>query len=554
MSQKTESCIICDNYRFWINLQLVDDKGQPLIGVAYTLSERGTGRTLAGSSDTQGLIHAEGMTARPYTLTLEPQSLADALTTLSPPTAIQGKDKSLKDFCREQGYSLSEQHRAGEFNTGLPETVHRMTAGQISRSAHYQQRDEGYQLWFPYDLHRVIAIKRIAEPVFAKSILRGEGNTDAGDAVEDLANFGECDYSAYTCGIPSATEQSESEANWVSSLFSTIGNALNPIGTAQAFPFFGGLGGSMGMGGALSGGVAGAAVGQQENDFGWGTTQQSSSKNISNELEQVLRVSFPVTMDGRKIFFAMVAHYYKGDSLTQQDLLEIADMGGTAPTRLRVGFASTDKTAVAMAAASQLIALHTEPDSDKAQVPVIKGQLASGAERMEVISLPAYQSLSHALSLLAPIEVYRFDVDGGTQLYMGVAASGNIINISARIDDIPKEPIIHAGPSPLPQKVDKPEGFDIHDFDYRPETLPVADDDIVWRHTGHDVEPVDFRDYILMVEKKDVKPVYSSLNEKNSTNKESNISPIEEFMSEQKAKINKKLVKDDYHMNLAQMA
>ncbi|EPM4786990.1 S-type pyocin domain-containing protein, partial [Providencia stuartii] len=143
----------------------MDDKGQPLIGVAYTLSERGTGRTLAGSSDPQGLIHAEGMTARPYTLTLEPQSLADALTTLSSPAAIQGKDKSLKDFCLEQGYSLSEQHRAGEFNTGLPETVHRMTAGQISRSAHYQQRDEGYQLWFPYDLHRVIAIKRIAEPV-----------------------------------------------------------------------------------------------------------------------------------------------------------------------------------------------------------------------------------------------------------------------------------------------------------------------------------------------------------------------------------------------------
>ncbi|TPW66418.1 HNH endonuclease, partial [Providencia stuartii] len=105
----------------------------------------------------------------------------------------------------------------------------------------------------------------------------------------------------------------------------------------------------------------------------------------------------------------------------------------------------------------------------------------------------------------------RFDVDGGTQLYMGVAASGNIINISARIDDIPKGPIIHAGPSPLPQKVDKPEGFDIHDFDYRPETLPVADDDIVWRHTGHDVEPVDFRDYILTVERKDVKPTYVSL-------------------------------------------
>ncbi|MEY0303416.1 MAG: S-type pyocin domain-containing protein [Pseudomonadota bacterium] len=543
MSQKTESCIICDNYRFWIDLQLVDDKGQPLIGVAYTLSERGTGRTLAGSSDTQGLIHAEGMTARPYTLTLEPQSLADALTTLSPPAAIQGKDKSLKDFCREQGYQFSENHRAGEFNEELPETVHRMTAGQISRSAHYQQRDEGYQLWFPYDHHRVIAIKRIAEPVFAKSILRGEGNTDAGDTVEDLANFGLCDYSTYACGVPSTIEQSESEANWVSSLFSTIGNALNPIGTAQAFPIGGAMGGSMGMG--ASGGVAGAAVGQQGNDFGWGTTQQSSNQRIANGLEQTLRKPPPLVMSA-SILFAMAANYYKDDSLTQQDLLEIADMGGTAPTRFRVGFASTDETAVAMAAASQLIALHTEPDSDKAQVPVLKGLLVSDAERMEVINLPAYQSLGHALSRLAPIEVYRFDVDGGTQLYMGVAASGDIINISARIDDIPKGPIIHAGPSPLPQKVEKPEGFAIHDFDYRPETLPIADDGIIWRHTGHDVEPVDFRDYILTVERKDVKPVYTSLNEQSSTNEESNVSPIEdieEFMSEQKAKINKKLGK-----------
>ncbi|HFT2469847.1 TPA: hypothetical protein ACHV9H_004193, partial [Providencia stuartii] len=207
---------------------MVDDKGQPLIGVAYTLSERGTGRTLAGSSDPQGLIHAEGMTARPYTLTLEPQSLADALTTLSSPAAIQGKDKSLKDFCLEQGYSLSEQHRAGEFNTGLPETVHRMTAGQISRSAHYQQRDEGYQLWFPYDLHRVIAIKRIAEPVFAKSILRGEGNTDAGDAVEVSNYFGSTVvYQVQPKLIPS--EQAKPTEFTIASLFGISTAEANPL-------------------------------------------------------------------------------------------------------------------------------------------------------------------------------------------------------------------------------------------------------------------------------------------------------------------------------------
>ncbi|MEX5927425.1 hypothetical protein [Providencia hangzhouensis] len=59
-----------------------------------------------------------------------------------------------------------------------------MTAGRIRRSTHYQQCDKGYPLLFPYDHRRVIAIKRIAEPVFAKSVLRGEGNTDAGDTIK----------------------------------------------------------------------------------------------------------------------------------------------------------------------------------------------------------------------------------------------------------------------------------------------------------------------------------------------------------------------------------
>nr|ELR5041852.1 hypothetical protein [Providencia stuartii]ELR5082306.1 hypothetical protein [Providencia stuartii] len=540
MSQKTESCIICDNYRFWIDLQLVDDKGQPLIGVAYTLSERGTGRTLAGSSDTQGLIHAEGMTARPYTLTLEPQSLADALTTLSPPAAIQGKEKSLKDFCREQGYQFSEQHRAGEFNEGLPETVHRMTAGQISRSAHYQQRDEGYQLWFPYDHHRVIAIKRIAEPVFAKSILRGEGNTDAGDTVEDLAYFGLCDYSTYTCGID-ATMTQPNQGSF--SFLSLLG-----IGTANAFaapmpP------GPMGGFGATA---AGGAIGQQginSPDINQDSRRFAFQSENDYAIAKGVSKGFSTSgwFDSARVLFAMAPNFYEGDSITQPDLLEIAEIGGTAPTRLRVGFASSvsAEAAIAMASASQLIALHTERDSGLDQVPVIKGELASEAEAREVLSLPIYQSPNGLPNPNIQAEIYRFDADG-TTLYMGVAASGDIINISARIDDIPNEPIIHAGPSPLPQKVEKPEGFTIHESDTRPETLPIADDEIVWRHTGHDVEPVDFRDYILTVERKDVKPVYTSLNEQSSTNEESNVSPIEdieEFMSEQKAKINKKLGK-----------
>ncbi|MEX6221176.1 hypothetical protein AB6G21_11280 [Providencia hangzhouensis] len=36
--RKLESCIICENYRFWLELQLVDDKGQPLANVSYSLA------------------------------------------------------------------------------------------------------------------------------------------------------------------------------------------------------------------------------------------------------------------------------------------------------------------------------------------------------------------------------------------------------------------------------------------------------------------------------------------------------------------------------------
>ncbi|MGG4608519.1 S-type pyocin domain-containing protein [Providencia sp. Me31A] len=509
MSQKVESCIICENYRFWLELQLVDDKGQPLANVPYTLAERGTGRTMQGSSDPQGLIKAEGLTARPYTLSLEPQPLADALTTMSPPAVIQGNDKSLSDYCREQRYLLSENNRAGAFNPNAPTTVHRMTAGQINRSTHYQQRDKGYPLLFPYNHRRVIAIKRIAEPVFAKSTLRGLGNTDEGLDVESLANFGVCDYSNYTCNTTSNSTQTVPQSSWVSSFFS----ALNPIGTAQAFP----IGGAMGSGAMASGGVVGGAVGKQDTSFGWDNSQESANHRIARHLEHELRQPSPLVLSAN-ILFAMVANYYEGDSLTQPDLLEIAVMGGSAPTRMRVGFASTGTTAAAMASASQLIAYHTERDSGFDQVPVIKGELASEAEAREVLSLPIYQSPNGLPNANTQAEIYRFDA-GGTILYMGVSASGGIINISARIDDIPKGPTIHAGPSPLPQKVEKPEGFAIHESDTRPETLPIADDGIVWRHTGHDVEPVDFRDYILTVDRKDVKPVYVSLNEsKNVTN------------------------------------
>lgn len=482
MSQKTESCIICDNYRFWINLQLVDDKGQPLIGVAYTLSERGTGRTLAGSSDTQGLIHAEGMTARPYTLTLEPQSLADALTTLSPPTAIQGKDKSLKDFCREQGYSLSEQHRAGEFNTGLPETVHRMTAGQISRSAHYQQRDEGYQLWFPYDLHRVIAIKRIAEPVFAKSILRGEGNTDAGEDVEISNYFGSTAvYQVQPKLIPS--EQAKPAEFSIASLFG--------ISTAEANPFiFISLATMFLQQMAVSGGaVQSQNTWQSSNDdFSNDFSSSASHSHIANTPSTLSALSIVVSM-GYVGMFTRTESSDSSDLLTYEDLKEKALAKGTATTRIRMGIDED----------GQVVGYHTSTESGQDQVPVRMMELASEAETQKVRSLAVYQASEGLRYAGSTADVYKFTTDDGDDVFISYAKNGNFVGVQSQIHEgegrlhtghPPSQPLDvrpHTGGNQIPEPADitSAGGFPIHEGQPQIYITPTPD-------------AKDLRDYILI--------------------------------------------------------
>ncbi|MEX6315803.1 hypothetical protein AB6G19_21205 [Providencia manganoxydans] len=134
--------------------------------------------------------------------------------------------------------------------------------------------------------------------------------------------------------------------------------------------------------------------------------------------------------------------------------MRLLKIDGTAPTRLRVGFASSvsAEAAIAMASASQLIALHTERDSGLDQVPVIKGQLASHAETHEILSLPINQRNDGLHSAMSSLEVYRFDVGGGRVIYMVVTESGQIANLSIRLDDLPEIPRLPPTERPEPKK------------------------------------------------------------------------------------------------------
>lgn len=183
-------CINCENYRYWLEIQLVDDAGHPLDNMSFTLKERGTDKSLSGVTDGQGLFRVDGLSARPVMVTIDAQDLADKLTTSMPLQSVHYPDDSLKNWCRTQGYIFSEHNNAGMFNTALPERVYDMSRAQIARLHEYSACHDGYTFVWPYNQQRVVSIRRITEKVFAKSVLRGAGNTDAGTAPEMLDNFG----------------------------------------------------------------------------------------------------------------------------------------------------------------------------------------------------------------------------------------------------------------------------------------------------------------------------------------------------------------------------
>ncbi|MGG4610348.1 S-type pyocin domain-containing protein [Providencia sp. Me31A] len=492
MSQKVESCIICENYRFWLELQLVDDKGQPLANVPYTLAERGTGRTMQGSSDSQGLIKAEGLTARPYTLSLEAQPLADALTAMSPPAAIQGKEKTLNDYCREQGDLLSENNRAGAFNSDIPSAVYRMTAGQINRSVHYQQRDNGYLLFFPYDHRRVIAIKRIAEPVFAKSVLRGEGNTDAGEHPEISNYFGST--AVYQMQLrPIQSKQAKPSEFSIASLFG--------ISTAEANPFILIPLATMFLQQmAVSGGaVQSQNTWQSSDEFYDDDSTSRASPSIKMNVSPTLSALSILMSMGYAGVFTRTESSDSSDLLTYEDLKEKALAKGTATTRIRM---SIDD-------GGQVVGYHTSTDSGQDQVPVRMMDLASEAETQKVRSLAAYQASEGLRYAGSTAEVYKFITDDGEDVFISYAKNGNFLGVQSQIHEgerqfhtghPPSPPFDirpHTGGNQLPEPVDitSAGGFPINEEQPQIYITPVPD-------------AKDLRDYILITPTPSIPAIY----------------------------------------------
>ncbi|HHZ8506205.1 TPA: S-type pyocin domain-containing protein [Morganella morganii] len=469
-------CIKCENYRHWLEIQLTDEAGHPLDNLPLTLKVRGTDKVITGMTDVQGVFRAEGLSARPLTLKIGAQPLADKLTEEVYAGTLLRSGGTLSDWCREQGYILSEKTPAGAFSTELPAQVYDMTPAQISRLRDYAARNDGYVLSGRYDHRRVIVIPRITEKVFAKSVLRGAGNTDAGTGIEMLDNFGR---HSHARKVPQ-NEPAQAGFPLVFLLEMIIG--------------------------AIAGG---AVYSQTRQTLCWGGDDDSSCMPVRKEKP---RRPFMLTLLNNALpIGVLMANYYHGDSLTYEDLAEKARARGTATTRVRIRYQENTETG-----RPDVMSFATEGDND--QVRVRMGEKAPEYEAEEIRrSSQAYQSdgLPTPQSLAS---VYKFTLDDGHILYLGVGTDNKFVELTSSThpdnlggrgwhtggDIEPVEVPSNTGNhNPYqPGRQDSPGGFQAHD-DNGPVIL-----------TTPAPEDVDFNDYILITPVADIPAIYVYLSEK----------------------------------------
>ncbi|MCW7763665.1 lipase family protein [Photorhabdus luminescens] len=115
-------CLDCkDMLKNWLEFQLVDEQGKPLINMPYRLKIRGNPRLgRKGVTDGNGLLREEDMPPHPVTLYIGAQPLADEMEQ-RPLREIRGEEASVvKPKAEAEGY----QYRyvtIGQISDGLPE-------------------------------------------------------------------------------------------------------------------------------------------------------------------------------------------------------------------------------------------------------------------------------------------------------------------------------------------------------------------------------------------------------------------------------------------------
>ncbi|MEZ2576968.1 S-type pyocin domain-containing protein [Buttiauxella ferragutiae] len=214
-----------------------------------------------------------------------------------------------------------------------------------------------------------------AIPVFAKSVLRGTGNTDAGTADEPQANIGDMSFYQSRPSQPAPEPEQHAQAAKKKktspppppeppkkkSLFDKVTGFF--FGEAEAMPL---PPPPVVMGSSAEAGMAAAA--------GGATTKanQDAAKALTHTMKHLsgpevwsgsIAMNLPFVVMG-----AIVQSKLKGeksDLLTPEKLLEVAHSKGTVPTRVRYNWITDDETGRLKA-----VGYHTSTESGRDQVRV----------------------------------------------------------------------------------------------------------------------------------------------------------------------------------------
>ncbi|MCW7550310.1 lipase family protein [Photorhabdus sp. APURE] len=142
-------CLDCKNMlKNWLEFQLVDEQGKPLINMPYRLKIRGNPRLgRKGVTDGNGLLREEDMPPHPVTLYIGAQPLADEMEQ-RPLREIRGEEASVvKPKAETEGH----QYRyvtIGQISDGLPEIKDWKDPKDIPPPYHFPDPEpQGYEVY-----------------------------------------------------------------------------------------------------------------------------------------------------------------------------------------------------------------------------------------------------------------------------------------------------------------------------------------------------------------------------------------------------------------------
>ncbi|MDC9605271.1 S-type pyocin domain-containing protein [Xenorhabdus griffiniae] len=491
-------CVPCNKFRHWLEFQLLDNQGKPLAGIPYHLKSRDGVINARGVTDGQGILREENLSSLPMTLHVEAQKLADQLVEKSTATAVK--------IAKTLGSSPAIM--PGELSDGLPK-IEGWTEATLQTRYYADPEYSGITVMPEHNCRHVIAVERIAKPVFAKSCLQPLGCTDAGTETEPATNFGQLQVylpvSAPQTPAMASAAQNKNTPPWY---MVPIGWLLDQVvPPAQANPLiFQAIETQMALNAA-----AGAAGTASNNEGSWET--QSAPPRLSEKEKLFMAAISSTPADRAQAVWGAMKRALGADSDTAQHQLErlkqLADQKGRAETRVRYRFVEDEKTGVV-----KVVGYHTREGSgmDMVKVRHVK-QTAPGTyefreDGADSPILVWYTTASSMYQALSPQDLPQYFNQRGTPINVNtVPLDDPSLTGQTPGLEIPAQPTWRDGIMVNPQQ-------DPNEMAGNKTETPIADGtDRGPTKTTTPIQESDFRDYILVFPIEGVPAVYVYLSD-----------------------------------------